>query len=249
MIRLKTSAALLLLLLSSCAPEAVRPVATLDYPLRQGAMSDTAVVILPGRGDRGQDIIKYGMLGEVGSRGIQADIIAADMHFGYYKDGSATTALHEDIITPLRAKGYKNIWIAGVSAGALGAILYEHYFPPGVEGVILVSPYLGEKEFLQKILADGGIEKINPEAMGELYYLGHAWKWLRAHSHDEGRPIIYAGFGRDDKYLPNAELLSDAFGAGGIVFADGGHDWGTFKELWKRLLDEMKKAETEKKQP
>ena len=65
--------------------------------------------------------------------------------------------IREDIIIPAKARGYRNIWMLGISMGGMGAIWYDRTHPGDVNGLILLSPYLGEKTIVETIEKAGGL--------------------------------------------------------------------------------------------
>src|SRR5688500_4808363 len=75
------------------------------------------IVLLPGFGDRASTFAKQGFLGVLERRARAYDVVAADAHFGYYRKGTLVERLEHDIIGPLRAQGYREIWLAGASMG------------------------------------------------------------------------------------------------------------------------------------
>src|SRR5712672_3477612 len=53
-----------------------------------------------------------------------ADIVVADLHFGYYLRQTAIERLREDVILPARTRGYQCISLVGISLGGFGALYY-----------------------------------------------------------------------------------------------------------------------------
>src|SRR5690625_6784033 len=60
---------------------------------------------------------------------LDIDMLAADAHFGYYRERTFVQRLHEDIILPARQQGYQHIWLLGLSMGGFGAVLYCNEHP------------------------------------------------------------------------------------------------------------------------
>ena len=111
--------------------------------------------MLPGRGDRAATFISNGFQNAGENYGF--DTIAADAHFGYFRKRTLVERLHADIVLPAREAGYKKIWLLGISAGGFGSILYASQYPDEIDGVILLAPFLGEREAIDELVAGGGL--------------------------------------------------------------------------------------------
>src|SRR5690625_7955216 len=57
--------------------------------------------------------------------GSELDIVmlAADAHFGYYRERTFVQRLHAYIILPARQQGYQHILLLGLSMGRFGTVL------------------------------------------------------------------------------------------------------------------------------
>jgi pimeloyl-ACP methyl ester carboxylesterase len=69
-------------------------------------------------------------------------------------------------VLPARSAGYREIWIAGISMGGLGALSYAVKYPGHLDRVLLLAPYLGE-------------------AHASDPHFRELWRWI---VHDEGAP-------------------------------------------------------------
>ena len=157
-------------LLSGCAflrpPTAPMAVTADDAPAT--STPRVLLVLLPGVGDTPDDLIRHGMVEMVRERGIAADVVVADAHYGYYRTRQTVQRLWQDVIAPARSKGYQGVWLAGISIGGLGALLYgsaiEHGEQDPVTGVLSIAPYLGDDDVLQEVRAAGGLRSWQPSA-------------------------------------------------------------------------------------
>lgn len=77
------------------------------------ARSPTLIVFLPGAQEVPQDIVREGFVDQVRARGIDADVVVADAHLGYFYGGVFEQRLREDVVQPARAQGYRSVWLAG----------------------------------------------------------------------------------------------------------------------------------------
>ena len=65
-------------------------------------------------------------------------MVVADAHVGYFRNRSFEDRLRADVMVPARARGYESIWLAGISLGGLGALLYADEHPEEVAGLLLI---------------------------------------------------------------------------------------------------------------
>ena len=74
------------LALAACAmPRPVQvPMRQVEHPAQAGQRSDTAVILLPGHGDKPEQFTKHGFVAALREAGVAADVIVADAHSGYY---------------------------------------------------------------------------------------------------------------------------------------------------------------------
>jgi pimeloyl-ACP methyl ester carboxylesterase len=195
------------------------------------------VVFLPGRGDLPEDFVRHGLLDDARRAGLDADVLAVDSHLGYFLDRSILVRLHDDVIAPARAQGYERIWLAGISLGAMGSLLYMKEHPGEVAGAVLIAPYLGEKPLTREIAAAGGLRTWQAGAApGE--DSRQLWRWLRATFGVPAAPppSLWLAYGNDDRYAESDRLFAAALPPDRVLTAPGGHRWGTWKALWEKLL-------------
>jgi pimeloyl-ACP methyl ester carboxylesterase len=212
-------------------PPATTPMAQVGQPAER--QSETLLVFLPGRGDRGADFVEQRFL-EIGA-GHGFDMLAADAHFGYYTSETIVDRLHADVIRPARRRGYERIWLLGISAGGLGAALYADAHPGLIDGLILLAPYPGDEALVRDIAAAGGLAQWSGDtSAGEDWQRQH-WRWLQTTTETADRPRIVLGFGRDDRFAEAAELLAGELPPDGVFRAEGGHRWPVWRELWSRI--------------
>ncbi len=185
-------------------------------------------VMLPGIRGRGTAFAREGMLGAADDPGSAA--VAVDLHWGYYKERSATERLMIDVIQPLAGR---RVVLAGISLGGFGTLLTASLpQPPELEALVLLSPYLGEPEYLERVQAGEFADQAGDDDRQR--GLNAAWRYLL----DPQRQVpVYLGFGRDDRFTPfYRELQKRAPANLQIDAIDGGHDWPTWRRLWSRAL-------------
>ena len=199
--------------------------------------NDTLVIMLPGRGDRADTFINEGFQ-EQGSL-LGFDTVAVDAHFGYYMKRSLLPRLHEDIVLPARAAGYKNIWMLGISMGGFGSLLYAAEHPDQVDGVILLAPYLGDRKLAEEIDAAGGLASwsgYGPDF--EDYEIG-VWSWLQGAANGQHRTPVILGYGESDGSAKTHAVLGDALEPSRVYTLEGGHKWTTWRPLWDTIAADL----------
>ncbi len=233
------AAIMLVAFLSGCAIFAKAPMDVLTYenPNKEEA-HQRLFVFLRGIGGSHYSFEEQGLVAEVWARGLPFDMVAPNAHFGYYGDRNLITRLKEDVIDPARARGYKKIWLVGVSMGGLGSLLYLMERPEDIAGVYLISPYLGTQSFLEEIEFAGGVRQWDPgHYKAEEDWQRMLWHWMKTTIADNPDKIVYLGYGSDDPYKIGQQLLATMLPPNRVYAIDGGHDFQTLKALWKIFLE------------
>ena len=57
--------------------------------------------------------------------------------------------------SPALARGVTTIWLAGISLGGFGALRYAEAHREIVEGLLLLSPFLGSRGLIAEVAAAG----------------------------------------------------------------------------------------------
>ena len=230
-------AILVFTVLSSCVPPAKVPLDTITYPHEEGSLQECLVIFLPGRGDRAAEFEREGFIERIRESGLRADMVAVELHTGYYLNRTAIERLRHDVIAPARSHGYKHVWLVGISLGGLGALEYARNYPGEVTGTILLSPYLGSDNIIHEIIQAGGVAAWEPGPIEEPDYERRLWSWIRDYKMQGlSAPVIYLGYGNDDRFAEADHLLASAIGPHQTMTAPGEHSWTTWKVLWKSLM-------------
>lgn len=208
--------------------------------LASGGSGRCLAVLLPGRYAAPENFIG-GRFGEaVRARGLDMDVIALDAHLGYYRTGAIVERIREDVVFPARARGYKEIWIAGTSLGGLGGLLYLHDHPEDLSGVLAIAPYLGEDDLIREIEAAGGPRnwkapsEIAPNDVGR-----NLWSWLGSGQVVNGAIPISLGWGTSDPFDRSNRLLASMLPPERTFPVPGGHDMKTWNAVWSQFLDRV----------
>jgi pimeloyl-ACP methyl ester carboxylesterase len=198
----------------------------------------TLVVLLPGRYDTAECFSKEGFIDALRAEGISADVVAVDAHLGYYWHRCLVTRIRTDIIEPAVKLGYRHIWMAGISLGGFGALWYDKEQPGVVERLVLLSPYLGNSGIAAEVAAAGGIRRWDPPVSGPEDIQREIWRLLKVYEQPErvvGR--VFLGYGLQDQFAGSNGLLAQLIPPSQVITVRGGHDWATWRELWRSLLE------------
>jgi len=196
----------------------------------------TLVIMLPGLGDEPEDYVANGFLDDMRLRGREVDVVVVDAHLGYYRKRELLTRLRHDVFEPARTEGYRSIWIVGISMGGMGALLSAREFDEQVDGVVLLSPFLGRRPALRKISAAGGAQPWDAPKETSSDYTVELWRWLKAYPSESAmRAPIYLGYGTQEGNRFHW-MLADLLPEEHVVTIAGGHEWDTWKVAWGELL-------------
>ncbi len=204
---------------------------------------DTLIVMLPGAYDKPQDLVDQGFISAVRKRNIYADVQVVDAHLGYYSNQQIIQRLDQEVVQPAKAKGYRNIWFAGISLGGFGSLLYSKEKPGQLTGIFLMAPYMGSREISAQVQKQGGLQTWTPDAAAPASLDIDLWRWLKGYaSKSAGMPATYIGFGLSDRFAKPNQLLADTLPKENSFSIPGGHDWITWQQVWASFLDTAKIA-------
>lgn len=225
-----------------------QPISTETVFAPQPGLERTAVIVLPGFGVDIEEMKERDIAGAIHSAWPHADVVLANANFAYYRARNVVERLHEDVVAPVRARGYQRIWIAGASMGGLGALLYEREHPGVLSGIVLFAPFLGEPPLLNEIRAAGGIQKWDPgplpNEMDLRNYQRHLWKRVRAIAETpELARRVWLACGTDDFLRSGSQLLASALPRHHFIEEPGGHTWKTWTRLTKSVFSRIQTAE------
>jgi pimeloyl-ACP methyl ester carboxylesterase len=236
--------ALLAVSLSGCLHlmAAPIPMKMVTDSLPAGEKARCLMVLLPGVADRAATFTQQGFVQQLRERELSVDVIAADSTVGYYLRGIDASQLEHDVVGPARAKGYEQVWMVGVSMGGYGTLHYASEFPNRLDGVVALSPHLGEITVVQAIKTAGGLKTWQPPTPDPIAVKSHTeqtWRWVRGVTLDhKPGPEIFLGAGKSDPLVGRGTMLADVLPPSRVWQIDGGHSWGTWKKLWTIFLDE-----------
>jgi len=234
-------AAAAVLLLGGCAlpRAALVPMEALWLPASPNQPGRTLIVFLPGSQEVPQDIVREGFVDQVRARHPTVDVVVADAHVGYFRNRSFEGRLRADVMEPARARGYESIWLAGISLGGLGSLMYARNAPDEIDGVIALAPFIASRPILAEVAQAGGLARWQPTLPLEANdYQRDLLLWLKGFGDPtQARPPLFVGYGTRDRLEPFPELLDSVLPADRLLSAPGGHDWPPWKAMWADALE------------
>ena len=241
--RLSWSGLLLTLgMLSGCYPKGNpdKPIPTVLIPApRQPATR--LVVVLPGRGDDIAGLRRAGIAQAIQSQWPDSDVTLSGLAMGYYLQGGAIERLHNEVIVPARAHGYREVWLLGASLSGLGALMYDAQWPDTVDGIVLMAPYLGEKPLLQEIAGAGGIAHWNPgpvpaQVNGDNFQ-HELWRHLQTWSrHPAYARNVWLAYGDRDYLRDTMPSLTPMLLPSHVFVRSGSHAWTVWTPAARDIL-------------
>lgn len=194
------------------------------------------LVLLPGIGDSVENFHQYGFIDPVREMDWPVDIVMVDGQYGYFANHTALQ-LHEAVFRPAKACGYRRIWLAGVSTGGFGALVYASRYPSDITGVVAMAPFLGQRGLIKEIAGAGGIIHWSNSHADDHDEARKLWCWLKSYvERGPELPDLYLGFGEQDLFARAQHLLAAALPKDHVFTEPGDHRWPTWAHLWARFL-------------
>lgn len=184
--------------------------------------------MLPGFASSAEEMRDKGVAAAIHRGWAGPDVALVDATFAYYRSGVLVPQLHDQVIAPARAQGYREIWLAGGSMGGMGLLLYEQAHPGELQGLLLMSPFLGDDALLDEIRA-AGLAGWEPGALAPIdgdNFARHVWVMLKDWRHKPelaGRAWLVCG--TEDRLFEDVELLAPLIPRGQYIASAGGHSW------------------------
>jgi hypothetical protein len=229
--------AVLLLAACSAGGDVRRPIPARLVPSTQPA--HRLVVVLPGRGDDLDSLTRRGIGRIVHNQWPDADVLLTGLTLPFYRQGRAVQRLHEEILRPARARHYDQVWLAGISLGGLGALMYDRAYPDGVDGMLLVSPYLGDTPIYREIRAAGGLARWQPgpaQRVTPETYQRELWRHIRDRRDGPGRASVWLAYGDRERFRERIALLATQLPPEQVFELSGHHNWTLWKTALRTLL-------------
>lgn len=232
---------LVALLLAACSAggDITRPIPTRWVPAAQPA--HRLVVMLPGRGDDLQSLDRRGIAQTIHRQWPDADVILTGLTMPFYREGRAARRLHDEVIAPATTRRYEQVWLAGISLGGLGALMYDLAYPGQIDGMMLISPYLGDKALYREIQASGGLDRWQPgpeQPLSARTYQRELWRYIQHWSDAPERTrSIWVAYGDKERFGDRIALLAAQLPPGHAFELPGHHNWTLWQPAARTLLE------------
>ncbi|MBI5007054.1 MAG: alpha/beta hydrolase [Nitrosomonadales bacterium] len=196
------------------------------------------LLMLPGAKNTPQQLVDNGFIRALRERKLPVDVLALDAHVDLYLERADIERVLHHTLDEVRAKGYRRIWLLGISLGGSGAMICATQRTAEIEGVFLLAPFLGTRGLIAEVETAGGLRHWQA---GEIVARDHERVLLQG---IQGRmlgaaepPLIHLGYGSEDRYRGASDMLSAHLPQSRVSVRPGGHDWETWVALWHELLD------------
>jgi pimeloyl-ACP methyl ester carboxylesterase len=202
-------------------------------PARAGVAAPVSVLLLPPALAAARDLLEAGFAAAVGQQGLDIDLAFIDPELPFVDDPTLPERLQREAVLPARQRGCRSLWLGGISLGAFLALGFAARFPGEVDGICLLSPYLGNRIAIGEIERAGGVERWQPP-VGEEDDERRIWGFLKAAP--AAGPPLHLGYGLQDRFAHSHRLLAAALPADWVDSVPGGHDWRVWRTLWENFL-------------
>lgn len=226
--------------LGGCAAggDVTRPIPTALFPAAEPARR--LVVMLPGRGDDLGSLQRRGVAQLIQRAWPDADVLLTGLTMPYYLQGRATQRLHDEVIEPARQRHYRQVWLAGISLGGMGALLYDRAYPGRIDGMLLLSPYLGDHRIHREIRDAGGLAHWHPgpaQPIGPETFQRELWRYLKDWADEPQRTnSVWLAYGDHERFRKPIELMRGELPADHVLMLPGHHDWKLWTPAMRLLL-------------
>ena len=195
------------------------------------------IVLLPGYGDRPSTFEKRGFVDALRRRAPDYDVIAADAHFGYYRKHCVVERLEQDVIAPLLAQGYRELWLAGASMGGFGGVAYARTHPERITGLLLFAPYMGPRNVIEEVQRAGLCAYRAPARYvdDQEGFARANFGYLREVACAPSQVSVWLAVGDSDSLLPANQVLGSALAEERFLVLPGGHGWSVWTPAIERI--------------
>ncbi|BEV73822.1 MULTISPECIES: alpha/beta hydrolase [unclassified Paludibacterium] len=208
-------------------------------PVCAGLHARTLLVLLPPAMARPEDMIEQGMVQAVRARGLNVDIVLAEIGYQQVMAQTVAADIEQAILTPAARQGYRQIWLAGISLGAFNALHCAAAHADKLAGLMLIAPYPGTGDVLAEIRAAGSPADWAGLPDCSQHDERRWWHWLcRQPRTEDAMPAIWLGLSDQDRFRQGQAMLASLIADRRILHTRGKHDWPAWQALWSGWLDQ-----------
>jgi hypothetical protein len=167
---------------AAAEPHAIRLV---RHPRTAGQTAPILLVLLPGVNIRAEDFVAHDFVAMLQARADTVDLVIAEPEIDFYLDGSITRRL--ETMLGEEAPRYAQLWLGGISLGALGALLVGAGGRIAVDGLLLLAPFIGVPGLIAEIAHAGGFRAWQPGPIARNDGERQVCAWLKTYIETEAR--------------------------------------------------------------
>jgi S-formylglutathione hydrolase FrmB len=146
--------------------------------------------------------------------------------------------LEQDVISPLRREGYRELWLLGTSMGGFGAVAYARVHPERVTGLMLFAPYLGPDDVIEEV-KQVGLCKYRPAATKTIddqeSFARANFGYLSEQMCQAREIALWLSVGDDDRLFGASATIGRTLPKERFFVLPGGHGW----KVWTRAVDTL----------
>ncbi len=207
------------------------------HPSLRAATAPTLLILLPGLNIRAEDFLTQGFVAALHEGADAVDLVIAEPDLDFYLDGSIARRLRQ-VIAAQDSQRYCQIWLGGISLGCFGALLATSESADAIDGLVLLSPFLGAPGLIAEVERAGGLSTWQPGAIADNDGERRVLAWLKSYIRAERQgPLMHLGYGHSDRFAAGSRLLGAGLPLGHVHVTAGGHDWPTWAKLWRQILN------------
>jgi pimeloyl-ACP methyl ester carboxylesterase len=196
---------------------------------------DTLLVMVPGIGMREGDFHARGLVAAVEQHCWPLAIATVDPGLDAYLDGSVEARLLDGIDEARRAAGVSRVWLAGISLGCQGILRCVRARPGVAAGLMLLTPYLASTGLIAEVVRAGGLRRWAAANRGREQAERALLAWLATTPPGELPPML-VGHALGDRFATTAAMLAELLPDGCALSVAGEHDWTSWQQLWRLML-------------
>lgn len=196
------------------------------------------VVLLPTIGGKGSHYETEGFLDEVWERGFEASLEVVDVTPTLYLGNRIVELLKTEVIEPAKSEGFEEFYLVGISLGGHAVLLYATEYPEDVDGVVVIAPFISGDTASEAIDDAGGLDTWEDCPFLAWTHACNLWKSLQGYVSDpKNQRKVVLGFGTEDTFVEQCQVLADVLLPEQVFTVSGGHDWATWKKLFIKAAD------------
>lgn len=208
----------------------------IEYLATPDKRSSSLLILMPPIGDQHDAFEKNGCIDAARAAHFDADILAVDAHQNYFTSMTVRKRLHEDVVMPAKTRGYRSIWMGGISLGGYGSLLYAQQYGKTLRGLVLIAPYIGNRGVYAEIESAGGLATWDPEPLLDKDERS-IWTMIQKY-HPASKPALPINlmYGKQDRFVDFHRMLESRLNPACVHAIDGGHEWAVWRALWDTFV-------------